>query len=138
MRYLLEPEVAGGWGGETIADTSVHPPIVHQLEYLFDGWLGDELLESFPCFVVTKRLAQLIAEAHLTGYHLAELKVGKSQAFLDVHSQVQLPEFVWLQVLGTKEDDFSLDREYRLVVSSHALEVLKQGLLNSCVIEEVA
>ena len=56
MYYFIEPEVAGGWGGNTIADTSVHPPKISKLHYQFDGWLGDDLLESFPCFIVSESL----------------------------------------------------------------------------------
>src|SRR3954454_10828086 len=55
--FALEPEVAGQLGDTTMLDTSVHPPVIQRLEYRFDGWLGDDLLESFPCFVVTERLA---------------------------------------------------------------------------------
>ena len=38
--YQLEPEVAGGWGEDTVADTTMQPPRVLQLDYCFDGWLG--------------------------------------------------------------------------------------------------
>ena len=60
MRYfILEPEIAGGWGERTVADTGIFPPTVTALHYRFDGWRGDELLESFPCFIVTDRFAVL-------------------------------------------------------------------------------
>ena len=137
VRYALEPEVAGGWGDNTVADTSVHPPVVQELEYQFDGWLGDELLESFPCFVVTKRLAGLLAEARLTGYCLAQVQVSKSEEFVDVHPETELPEFWWLQVTGAESDDFSLNEEHRLVVSARTLGVLRQGKLVACEVRAV-
>lgn len=63
MRFLkLQPEVAGGLGAKTIMNTTVHPPSVSILEYEFDGWLGDDLLESFPCFVVSERLKNPLEE----------------------------------------------------------------------------
>src|SRR6476660_8794270 len=66
---VLAPEVAGGWGERTVADTSTHPPRVTALHYQFDGWLGDELLESFPCYIVTRRLAHALTAAGLSGFN---------------------------------------------------------------------
>lgn len=53
--YVLEPEVAGGWGGDgTVVDREFHPPIVSRLVYEFDGWLGDDLVTTFPpVYIVT-------------------------------------------------------------------------------------
>ena len=56
MFHTLEPEVAGGFGEQTILDNSTHPPDVKWLHYVLDGWLGDDILESFPCYIVTERL----------------------------------------------------------------------------------
>ena len=64
---VLEPDVAGGWGSHTIADASVDPPLVSRLRCHFDGWLGDDLLESFPCFIATARFSAALERAHLTG-----------------------------------------------------------------------
>jgi hypothetical protein len=63
--YILEPEVPGGVGPNTRMDTGVHPPRVSHLHYVFEGWLGDELVESFPCWMVTESLAARIADAKL-------------------------------------------------------------------------
>ena len=65
--FLLSPEVAGGLGPNTMMNRMVHPPEVSRLHYEMEGWLGDELLESFPCFIVTQRVADAIQDAHLTG-----------------------------------------------------------------------
>jgi hypothetical protein len=55
MEYFqIAPEVAGGWGRNTVMDRSIHPPHVTKLHFEFDGWLGDVLLESFPCYIITK------------------------------------------------------------------------------------
>lgn len=35
--FYIEPEVAGGFGERTRLDTTVHPPVVHELEYEFQG-----------------------------------------------------------------------------------------------------
>ncbi|UFH51179.1 hypothetical protein [Pseudomonas sp. KNUC1026] len=93
MFYYVEPEVAGGLGEGAAIDATAHPPVVTELEYRFDGWLGDEILESFPCFIVTRSLAQMISENGLSGFMLAPLKVTTSQTFSEIHPTLVLPEF---------------------------------------------
>ncbi len=59
MRYFyIEPEVSGELGEGTLMDTTVHPPKVEKLNYEFSSWLGDDLIESFPCYIVSERLAE--------------------------------------------------------------------------------
>ena len=55
MYFVLKPEVAGELGEASIVDTSHWPPIVENLEYHFQGWLGDVLLASFPCLSLPKK-----------------------------------------------------------------------------------
>ena len=46
MKYFqLEPEVAGGFGPNSILDPKVRPPRVTKFNYEFDVWLGDPVLE---------------------------------------------------------------------------------------------
>lgn len=136
MPFILEPEVAGGWGEGTVADTSVHPPVVHELVYEFAGWLGDDLLESFPCFIVSSRLAGELSRAGLTGYRLAPVAVIKSSQFAELEPTVALPEFHWLQVTGQPgRADFWLSESHQLVASDTALSVLKHCALNECGVE---
>lgn len=133
MAYILEPEVAGGWGEGTEADTSCHPPKVSKLIYAFDGWLGDELLESFPCFIVSQNLANLITNSSLTGYTLAPVKIVKSENFLELYPNLELPSFHWLQVNGTVGiNDFAVNRNHILQVSEAAFKVLSQAKMQHC------
>jgi hypothetical protein len=55
--FRLGPEVPGGWGEYTQADVSVHPPVVTALHVQFAGWSGADLVESFPCFLLSHRLS---------------------------------------------------------------------------------
>ncbi len=133
---MLEPEVAGELGPETEMDTSQHPPIVHRLQYIFNDWLGDSLLESFPVFIVTEDLAQKLAANKLSGFELDKLKVVVSPEFKESEkfrkSADKLPGFRWLKIVGKeKEDDFSIYQN-NLIVSEKALEVLKSARLNHC------
>jgi len=78
---VLEPEVAGGWGAHTIADVSVRPPRVARFHYEFDGWRGDDLLASFPCFVVSDRLARELKRSSRTGFAPDELEVSTTPEY---------------------------------------------------------
>lgn len=130
--YLVEPEVAGGLGPATIRDRSVHPPRVTRLEYVVDGWLGDALLESFPCFIATRTLADSLADALAgsgsSGYVEREVQVSTSYLFREMQPSVELPEFVWLDVGGRPGvDDLATDARGSLVVSQRVLDVLTRA-----------
>lgn len=135
--FILEPEVAGGWGERTVADTREFPPAVSVLHHVFDGWLGDEILEAFPCFIVTDRLAARLRREGLSGFLLRPVEVTTSEAFDDLYPGRELPAFRWLQVLGTAGvEDFGVSPSYRLVVSQRALVVLRKFRLRNCDITE--
>ncbi len=139
MYYQVEPEVAGGWGEGTDADTTCHPPKVKSLVFEFEGWLGDSIVTSFPCYLVTERLAQSISHAKLSGYELAECTITKSDTFKALYPNKELPNFLWLQVEGEAGvDDFGIGKDLRLVVSAAALSALKEHFLNDCEIEEIS
>ena len=126
--HVVEPEVAGGWGKNTVfIHTPGKPTVVHKLHYQFDGWLGDELLESTPCYIVTERLAHEIKRAQLTGVGFDEVEVTTSDQFRELYPNRQLPKFIWLKIEGKPgKDDFGIARGLRFVVSDRALELLKQ------------
>ncbi|MCX9191955.1 hypothetical protein C3Y87_11110 [Carbonactinospora thermoautotrophica] len=135
--FLLEPEVAGELGPHTEMDTSVHPPRVHRLHYEITDWLGDELLESFPCFLISRRLGERAAAEGLTGFELADVEVTLSPEAEELLGDVQLPEFRWLKVTGVAGSaDFGLTAKAQLVVSERALDVLREGSLENCDVEE--
>ena len=117
--FMVEPEVPGGLGPETEMDRSVHPPRVHKLHIALEGWLGDDLIESFPTFVVTDRCRRVLEDRSLTGFRISEVKVSTTGQFEELYPGRLLPVFWWLQVQGTAcEDDFGLTRNGRLVVST--------------------
>ncbi len=133
--YLIEPEVAGGIGEHSVIDRSSGKMVVRKLHYEFDGWLGDELLESTPCFIVSERLAREIERAQLTGVGFDDVAVTKSDQFEQIYPNRQLPKFVWLQIEGKPgHDDFGIGKDPGLVISERALEVLRGlGISNALV-----
>jgi hypothetical protein len=118
----VEPEVAGGLGPSTVMDGGA----VTRLEYRFDGWLGDELLEVTPCFVVTERIAAELERAGLTGFVLAEVLITTSEVFRELYPGRQLPPFRWLKIVGGPSDDLARDHLGVLAVSRRALELLER------------
>lgn len=133
--FTVEPEVAGHLGPLTIMERWVHPPIVRCLHYEFDGWLGDELLECFPCFIVSDRVRGACEARRLTGGSFDTVVVTKSEVFRELHPSLDLPPFVWLKVTGTAGvDDFGVSKDFRLVASSVALAVLKSFTVHHAVI----
>lgn len=123
--YYLEPEVAGGLGPETVMEEGSGRATVTVLHYVFDGWLGDEILESTPCFIVTERLARSIEEKGLTGVSRDTVRIGRSETFDELYPDTELPTFVWLRVCGERHaDDFFMADDGRLVVSERAREVI--------------
>ena len=138
MFYYVEPEVSGGFGDNAIIDSSVHPPKVTKLHVEFDGWLGDDLLETFPCYIISEGLTKEIEAENLTGFILDEVEVSKSNQFEEMYPKRELPKFFWLNLQGVCEkDDFGFSYDYRLVVSERALKVLKNWKVEEADIELV-
>jgi len=124
--YFVEPEVAGGLGESTVMDRSVHPPVVSRLAYRLDGWLGDVLLESFPCFILTEDAKVALQAGGFTGVRFEPVEISTSEEFRELSGSQMLPGFVWLVIEGMPgHDDFGLAPDHRLVVSARALGTLK-------------
>ena len=135
--YTLQPEVAGGMGSGTILDSSTHPPRVSKLVYEFSGWLGDDLLETFPCYIVTARLKEALEKLYPSGCDFDEVQVTKSDLFMEIHGDRELPEFAWLKVTGRAGvDDFGLSAEHNVVASERVLECMKRFSLAHCEVEQ--
>jgi hypothetical protein len=130
-KFRLYPEVAGQLGEETVMDISVHPPIVSVLHHEFDGWLGDDLLEVFPCYICSEKLKNIIQGFDFSGYKLEHCKISKTGIFLDMYPHRELPNFYWLKIEGKENDDFFVDEE-GLIVSEDVLKFLKKANLNYC------
>ena len=133
----LEPEVAGELGDDTVIDRSVHPPRVSKLHYVFTGWLGDELLESFSCYIVTERVADALQSAGHAGYTFDAVELEVSDHFRELYPNRHVPPFRWLRITGRAfVDDFGMSDEHLLIVSDRALAILRQFALNECDIED--
>ena len=137
MYKYIEPEVAGGLGNETIIDKNYHPPIVKKLHYEFNGWLGDDILESFPCFIVSERLKNEIIKKNLKGIVFEYVKITKSEEFIYLYPKTELPNFYWAIINGKfGTDDFIIANDYRLAINEKALQVLNLFNLKNAILED--
>jgi hypothetical protein len=136
----LEPEVAGELGTDT---TFNYQNEVEFLHYDFHGWLGDELLEATPCFIVTENLAMNIQNEKLGGAIFKDLRITPSPLFNELYPDQTLPTFKHMVIFGKVRvndntffewsgDDFCLSNNSYLVVTNKALEVLKMRQFNYC------
>jgi hypothetical protein len=111
--------------------------VIHKLHYQLDGWLGDDLLESDSCYVITDRLAKALQGRGLSGYDLKDVEVSVSDQFNDCYPGRELPGFVWLDITGAAGvSDFGVGSDGRLIVSESALEALKHTQLDNCSVSE--
>ena len=133
--YYIEPEVSGGLGCRTIMDRSVHPPIISKLHFDMDGWLGDAILESFPCFVVTQEAKQGLVMMEATGGNFDDVDVTFTDRFKEQYRHRDVPSFAWLRPVGQAgQDDIGVISDGRLVVSERALSLLQKfGIANALI-----
>ena len=122
----LKPEVAGGLGSETVMDTTVHPPRVSRLHYEVVDWLGDCIVQTFPCYLVLRSVGDKLAAAGFSGFHLTGARVTESDEFRDINPDGELPDLVWLVVDGVAgQDDIGLASNARLVVANSVFELFR-------------
>lgn len=147
--YVIEPEVAGGIGENSVfenleaSQNEKEIPIISHLHYEFSGWLGDDILESTPCFIVTERLAKNIINNDLKGFKLTNVEISTNEEYNDINSNKILPSFRRLIPLGKIKiedgkfndwtgDDFNLSEKNYLVVTKKALLVIEDFNFNHC------
>ena len=127
MQYFkIWPHVAGGVGKGTVFDSSVHPPIVSKLHYVVEGWFGDVIVTTFPCFLVTEEAQHALQRMGFSGATFADAEVTTSEEFQEDQPGLELPHFVWLKVNGKAgQDDFGIAVPFHLIISERVLDLLE-------------
>ena len=128
--YKLQPEVPGELHRQTTLDRSTRPPKAINLKVLFLGWMGDDLLDIFPCFFVTDQLKVCIEINGLTGcsFETFELEIGE-----DAPPETSNTKF-WRMVPSLWEQlaDIRVNPKGYLVVSELALLVINKHKIECC------
>lgn len=140
--FVTEPEVAGEIGERTVFEnydaivSSGARPIVAYLHFVFMGWLGDDIIETTPCFLVSERLKNAIEQSDLSGYEFQDAEISISEEFEELYPKTQLPQFYRLipqgsiNVIGESYADWSgmdfcITEKAYLVLSEKAVNLIK-------------
>lgn len=135
MPFIIDPEVPGQIGPRSNVDYDLYPPQVTSLDFIFDGWLGDDIVQSFPVYLVTKKASDVISQAGLSGATFAYAGVSTSGQFRELSNPPTLPPFFWLKVPTSRgQADFWLNNSNMLCVSDKAMQVLQKLSLKNAVI----
>lgn len=132
--HFIEPEVIVGIGENTILDNNYNPPKVDQLNLEIEDWLGNDLMESYPCFIITESLKEGLEKSKFTGYDsIEEIEVKKAEYFENNYQlDKEVPKFYWLKVNGiSSKDDFSISNDnalklHKILISDAVLEFLRK------------
>lgn len=136
MFCVLEPEFAGPLGPRTVVNQSVHPPEVSSLHIEFDmeAWRGDDLLEAYPCFLVTENLRRVIAKFAKGRFEFDSLRQTRLGPPRKLQPFQPLPQLWWLKVTGQAgRDEIGLAENHCLVVDEQVVfEMKRHCQLNNC------
>ncbi|MBH0156687.1 hypothetical protein IHV10_09940 [Fictibacillus sp. 5RED26] len=147
--FFLEPEVSGGHGEKTvygteqdIAKKGVNGK-VEFLHYEFEGWLGDDILESTPAFIISYTLEAALEKSEFEDYELEKCLITTSDEFKELYPDRELPAFSRFIPLGTIEVEgehfknwsghhFCLSSKGELIVTQKALDFFGKFSIDNC------
>lgn len=135
--FQLEPDVVGLWGEDMDFDANRDPQLIGPFHYAIDIWAGQDLVTTDPFFFVTRRLADAIATANLTGVGFAPVTVTAGEHGQLIDDKAPLPDLVRLVFNGAAGDDFYLFEDIDLRVSERAMAMLQDFNLGRADIEPV-
>jgi len=117
--FVVSPEDAG----HAEPQGSVGMPL-----YVFDTWLGDDLVRAHPVFLATTRLKDTLETLPgPTGFHSARIRVERSPFLRRHRPRLRLPTFWALEIYGQAgRHPLGLAADRSLVVSQAALDCLVQ------------
>lgn len=146
--YFLEPEVSGGHGELTVYGTEEDiakagiSGKVKFLHYEFEGWIGDDLLESTPAFIVSSKLETQLENSNFKDYKIEKCLITTSVEFKEMYPSKEIPLFSRFIPLGKVEVEgenfknwsghhFCLSPKGELVVTKEALDFLKRASIDN-------
>lgn len=136
--FELEPEEVGALGPSTGIDRTSWPPMIAHPTVEFDGWLGDDLVASFPLYLVTSPLAEAIESAGLTGVRLDDVVVTATEQYSGTTPRELPAGWRWLRPVGTAwQDDAWAGDKGILTVSAGFMTVLDRFRAAECYADEV-
>jgi hypothetical protein len=130
MNYLeVTPEVIVGLGENTVYNQQDSQKI-DNLHVELEDWLGDDLMEVHPCFVITESLEEGLSKMSFSGYEIISLELTTNEYFDNNYStDKKLPVFKRLIISGKAYiDDFGINiNNQKLVISEKVYKWLKEN-----------
>ena len=123
----LNPEVIVGLGERTeFLEKEAPFKTVTKLHIQLEDWLGDDIMECHPCYIVTEELKIALENSDFTGYELAEMEVTRDEYFANNYQlKKALPKFYWLKIKGQKQiDDLYISENDDLMSDSRFTELI--------------
>lgn len=135
--YTLEPDVPG-----SVADPRSiiqNYDTIQSIHYIFDCWPEDDILTSYPVYIVRKNLAKEFGNSNLTGFSIKACEVSKGKQFAIASPGCgKLPLYEWLHVSGRAGiDDFGITQNLRLAISESVVDTLIEFRVSNSKITEL-
>ena len=132
-KYIkIQPEVIVGLGERTIFK-ELEPPFItlENLQIELEDWLGDDLMECFPAYIVTKNLKEALEKSKFSGFEFKKMEVSKAEYFEDNYQlDIELPKFYWMVAVGAfGNGDVVLSSKDELFISERLLNFLKEKFI---------
>ena len=134
--FQIEPDVVGEWGDQMDYDARRVPQLVGPFHYVIDSWAGEDLVTTHPYFFVTRKLADAIAAAGLTGVDFAPARVSVSEQG-SLSPEWGEPDLLQLVFVGDANSDIYLHDRVDLRVQGRAMDVLNRFNLGDADVDVV-
>lgn len=149
--YSILPEVPGTAGNRSVCnDWNARPLQLEKVHYELEMFPEDAIICTNGAYLVTRELAESFRMAKLKGFEIHSAEVTTGEKFAQWHGspetetyleKVQIPDFVWLKVVGSPGiDDFGLIESQDLdplIISEKALAILRTFQVQDCEVAEV-
>lgn len=100
----VQPEVVVGLGKRT-EFLEKEPPFktVATLHLLLEDWLGDDLMECYPCYIATEELKTNLENTEFTGFEFVHMIVTIDDNFKENYQlDKPLPNFYQMKIVGVE------------------------------------
>ena len=112
-----------------VLDNKVHPIKLGNIGLEINDWYKDDLFRTFPLFICTERLKNLLTYEEFKSVDLTLIhRVNPGLDFSDNYPNAELGRFWLMEFTGEcGKDDFALWKGLYLVVSEKALHFLRDN-----------
>lgn len=139
-KFLLNVDVPGEMGDNTIVDNRFTPIKVYHLEMVFDRF-PDDIFKTSPVYVVSNNLYDIIIDQKLSGINnprLISYNFNVQYNLLQRDGKKPTQNYYMVDISENESDDFSLIRVNnvkRLSVSERGYNLLKSFKIENAELE---